>query len=67
MHFVFAWSVCAAAGPSALPSPTLPQSAPADLVQRRFRAERPNQLWVCDLTYIRTWAGFAYLALVIDV
>jgi putative transposase len=40
---------------------------PADLVQRRFRAGRPNQLWVCDLTYIRTWAGFAYLALVIDV
>jgi putative transposase len=40
---------------------------PADLVQRRFSAARPNQLWVCDLTYIRTWTGFAYLALVIDV
>jgi putative transposase len=40
---------------------------PADLVQRQFRAARPNQLWVCDLTYLRTWAGFAYLALVIDV
>jgi putative transposase len=40
---------------------------PADLVNRDFHASRPNQLWVCDLTYIRTWAGFAYLALVIDV
>jgi putative transposase len=40
---------------------------PADLVNREFRAERPDRLWVCDLTYIRTWAGFAYLALVIDV
>jgi putative transposase len=40
---------------------------PADLVQRNFAAARPDQLWVVDLTYIRTWAGFAYLALVIDV
>jgi transposase InsO family protein len=40
---------------------------PADLVKRQFTAERPNQLWVCDLTYIRTWVGFAYFALVIDV
>ncbi len=40
---------------------------PADLVRRQFHAGRPNQLWVCDLTYIRTWVGFAYLALVIDV
>ena len=40
---------------------------PADLVNREFRAQRSDQLWVCDLTYIRTWAGFAYLALVIDV
>ncbi|HEV8174912.1 MAG TPA: IS3 family transposase [Actinoplanes sp.] len=40
---------------------------PADLVRRQFSAARPNQLWVCDLTYIRTWVGFAYLALVIDV
>jgi transposase InsO family protein len=40
---------------------------PADLVRRRFQAAAPNQLWVCDLTYIRTWAGFCYLALVIDV
>jgi putative transposase len=40
---------------------------PADLVDRDFHAERPDQLWVVDLTYIRTWVGFAYLALVIDV
>jgi putative transposase len=40
---------------------------PADLVRRQFHAGRPNQLWVCDLTYLRTWVGFAYLALVIDV
>ncbi len=40
---------------------------PTDLVNRQFRAERPDQLWVCDMTYIRTWVGFAYLALVIDV
>jgi putative transposase len=39
----------------------------ADLVQRQFTASRPDQLWVCDLTYCRTWVGFAYLALVIDV
>ena len=45
-----------------------PASArPADLVQRDFRAERPNQLWVADLTYVATWAGFVYVAFVIDV
>jgi putative transposase len=40
---------------------------PADLVERDFHADRPDRLWVVDLTYIRTWVGFAYLALVIDV
>jgi putative transposase len=40
---------------------------PVDLVDRRFSAVRPDALWVVDLTYIRTWAGFAYLALVTDV
>jgi len=40
---------------------------PADLVERNFTAARPDQLWVTDITYLRTWAGFAYLALVIDV
>lgn len=39
---------------------------PADLVDRRFSAERPNQLWVSDLTYVATWSGFVYVAFVID-
>jgi transposase InsO family protein len=38
-----------------------------DLVQRNFRATRPNQLWVADLTYVATWTGFVYVAFVIDV
>jgi putative transposase len=37
-----------------------------DLVQRVFRADGPNRLWVADITYIPTWAGFLYLAVVID-
>ena len=37
-----------------------------DLVKRRFVAGRPDQLWVADMTYIPTWAGFIYLAVVID-
>ncbi|MBU71012.1 MULTISPECIES: IS3 family transposase [Spongiibacter] len=40
---------------------------PADLVQRQFVADRPNQLWVADITYVATWRGFAYVAFVIDV
>jgi putative transposase len=43
-------------------------SRPApDLVERRFEAEGPDQLWVADITYIPTWAGFLYLAIVLDV
>ena len=38
-----------------------------DLVQRDFHATKPNQLWVADLTYVATWAGFVYVAFVIDV
>jgi len=38
-----------------------------DLVQRHFKAASINQLWVADMTYIPTWAGFLYLAVVIDV
>jgi putative transposase len=37
-----------------------------DLVNRQFTAERPNLLWVADITYIPTWAGFLYLAVVLD-
>ena len=40
---------------------------PADLVERRFTATRPNQLWVADFTYVATWRGFVYVAFVIDV
>ena len=40
---------------------------PADLVDRQFTATRPNQLWVSDFTYVATWRGFVYVALVIDV
>jgi putative transposase len=44
-----------------------PAARPApDLVQRRFAVEGPNQLWVADITYIPTWAGFLYLAVVLD-
>jgi putative transposase len=40
---------------------------PFDLVQRRFQADRPNQLWVADFTYVPTWSGFVYVAFVVDV
>ena len=40
---------------------------PSDLVERRFYAERPNRLWVADATYVPTWSGFLYLAIVLDV
>lgn len=40
---------------------------PLDLVRRVFHADRPNQLWVADFTYVATWAGFVYVAFVIDV
>ena len=37
-----------------------------DLVERNFTAEAPDRLWVADITYIPTWAGFLYLAVVLD-
>ncbi len=40
---------------------------PGDLVERNFTANRPNALWVADITYVATWSGFAYAAFVIDV
>ncbi len=40
---------------------------PLDRVKRQFKAPRPNALWVSDFTYIATWAGFLYVAFVIDV
>jgi putative transposase len=40
---------------------------PLDRVKRQFTAERPNQLWVADFTFVATWGGFVYVAFVIDV
>ena len=40
---------------------------PADLVQRQFTAALPTQLWMAHLTYVATWRGVVYVALVIDV
>ena len=37
-----------------------------DLVDRNFAADRPDQLWVADITYVPTWSGFLYLAVVVD-
>ncbi len=52
------------------PKTTIPDEAaarPADLVERDFTADQPNQLWVADLTYVATWLGFVYVAFIIDV
>jgi transposase InsO family protein len=49
---------------------TIPDKAapcPLDKVNRQFAADRPNQLWVSDFTYVATWSGFVYVAFVIDV
>lgn len=40
---------------------------PADLVERRFVADRPNQLWLADITYVSTWQGWLYVAFILDV
>jgi putative transposase len=48
---------------------TIPDTAldrPADRVNRDFKVNRPNALWVSDLTYVATWRGFVYVAFVID-
>lgn len=47
-------------------SRTRPCRRPADLLQRDFHPPAPNRLWVADLTYVRTWSGFAYVAFIID-
>lgn len=47
------------------PDATAPR--PPDLVQRDFTAERPNQLWVVDFTYVPTWSGMCFTAFVSDV
>jgi transposase InsO family protein len=48
-----------------VPNPAAP--CPRDHVNRQFVAQRPNQLWVSDFTYVSTWQGFVYVAFVIDV
>ena len=48
-----------------MPDKTVP--CPLDRVKRQFRADRPNQLWVSDFTYVSTWQGWLYVAFVIDV
>ena len=40
---------------------------PLDRVNRQFNAQRPNQLWVSDFTYVSSWQGMVYVAFVIDV
>ena len=47
-----------------IPNPGTP--CPADHVNRQFTAARPNLLWVSDFTYVSTWAGFVYVAFIID-
>ena len=42
-------------------------ACPLDRVNRQFKANRPNQLWVSDFTYVSTWQGWQYVAFVIDV
>ena len=39
---------------------------PADLVRRAFRVDAPDHLWVADITYVRTWEGWLYLAVILD-
>ncbi len=53
------WRTTTVRGENTRPAP--------DLVDRDFTARGPDQLWVADITYIRTWAGFLYLAVVLDV
>ena len=48
-----------------VPDASLP--CPLDRVNRQFTAERPNQLWVSDFTYVSTWQGWLYVAFVVDV
>jgi len=46
--------------------PATTAARPEDRVQRQFTAPAPNRLWVADLTYVWTWAGFVYVAFVVD-
>jgi len=48
-------------------TPDISSPRPLDRVNRQFKADRPNQLWVSDFTYVSTWQGWLYVAFVIDV
>ncbi len=48
-------------------TPDTSAPCPLDRVNRQFQADRPNQLWVSDFTYVSTWQGWLYVAFVIDV
>lgn len=48
-------------------TPDAAASRPPDLVERRFVAERPNALWLADITYASTWEGWLYVAFILDV
>jgi len=48
-----------------IPDKSVP--CPLDRVHRQFRADRPDQLWVSDFTYVWTWQGWLYVAFIIDV
>nr|WP_239067009.1 IS3 family transposase [Actinomadura bangladeshensis] len=50
--------------PTTTPDQTAPR--PPDLVNRQFTADRPDRLWLADITYVRTWEGWAYVAFVLD-
>ena len=47
--------------------PRIDADRPGDLLQRQFRAKAPNRIWVADFSYVRTWAGFSYVAFIVDV
>jgi putative transposase len=47
--------------------PDVNAPCPLDRVNRHFKADRPNQLWVSDFTYVSTWQGWLYVAFIIDV
>jgi putative transposase len=46
--------------------PDATAARPADLVERRFVAARPNELWLADITYASTWSGWLYVAFILD-
>ena len=48
-------------------TPDTSAPCPLDRVNRQFNADRPNQLWVSDFTYVSTWQGWLFVAFVIDV